>query len=304
VEFVDPDAPQAAHTPSEIRAGSLSLIGVLQAPTGDDAERQFLLEEVSALSARVESNTWVDKKQELLGAMNDAGFWQAPERYRVLDRIERMDRIEAASAAARSLALRIEHRKESQQAAPRQIVCSLAEQLHLVKAALLDLEQDRASDAYLCVERVAADVRHSPSPDWPSMLARMYREWARKRRMRVTVLADGHDAAFVMAVGGLGPSCILAPEAGLHVLEIPDENGGFERHTARVRVVPQSLKPPPPDRAELQNALDQLNTEVDVPNTIVRRYRERPSPLVRDSRTGTRTGRLAQILGGDFDLIG
>ena len=99
-----------------------------------------------------------------------------------------MDRIEAAAGAARSLATRIEHRKQSQQVAPRQIVCSLAEQLHLVQAALVDLEQDRASDAYLCVERVAADVRHSPSPDWPSMLARMYREWARKRRMRTAAL--------------------------------------------------------------------------------------------------------------------
>jgi ATP-dependent Clp protease ATP-binding subunit ClpC len=36
---------------------------------------------------------------------------------------------------------------------------------------------------------------------------------------------------------------------------------------------------------------------------IVRRYREQPSPLVRDNVRGYRTGRLELVLSGDFDLI-
>jgi ATP-dependent Clp protease ATP-binding subunit ClpC len=36
----------------------------------------------------------------------------------------------------------------------------------------------------------------------------------------------------------------------------------------------------------------------------VRRYRERPSPLVRDSRLGWRSGRLDFVLDGNFDLLG
>jgi ATP-dependent Clp protease ATP-binding subunit ClpC len=40
-----------------------------------------------------------------------------------------------------------------------------------------------------------------------------------------------------------------------------------------------------------------------VPRTIVRRYREEPSPLVRDAVRGWRTGRLDRVLGGDFDVI-
>jgi hypothetical protein len=35
----------------------------------------------------------------------------------------------------------------------------------------------------------------------------------------------------------------------------------------------------------------------------VRRYREQPSPLVRDSARGWRSGRLDRVLDGDFDLI-
>jgi len=37
--------------------------------------------------------------------------------------------------------------------------------------------------------------------------------------------------------------------------------------------------------------------------TVVRRYRERPSPLVRDSATGARSGHPDIVLGGDFDLV-
>jgi ATP-dependent Clp protease ATP-binding subunit ClpC len=42
---------------------------------------------------------------------------------------------------------------------------------------------------------------------------------------------------------------------------------------------------------------------LNVPATVVRRYRERPSPLVRDSVRGLRTGRLDRVLAGDFDLV-
>jgi ATP-dependent Clp protease ATP-binding subunit ClpC len=36
---------------------------------------------------------------------------------------------------------------------------------------------------------------------------------------------------------------------------------------------------------------------------IVRRYREEPSPLVRDSVRGWRTGKLSRVLEGGFDLM-
>ena len=36
---------------------------------------------------------------------------------------------------------------------------------------------------------------------------------------------------------------------------------------------------------------------------IVRRYREEPSPLVRDAVRGFRTGRIDRVLEGQFDLM-
>jgi ATP-dependent Clp protease ATP-binding subunit ClpC len=46
-----------------------------------------------------------------------------------------------------------------------------------------------------------------------------------------------------------------------------------------------------------------LAADAAPPQSIVRRYREEPSPLVRDSARGWRTGRLERVLDGDFDLI-
>ena len=135
----------------------------------------------------------------------------------------------------------------------------------------------------------------------------MYQQWAHKRQMRMQVLSDGGSRggafAWLATVSGLGARAILSREAGLHVLEIPDSDGSFLRQTARVRVAAQPLYPRPSAQSEADFARARLaNTPASTSN-IVRRYREQPSPLVRDSVAGWRTGRLDQVLGGDFDLI-
>ena len=43
--------------------------------------------------------------------------------------------------------------------------------------------------------------------------------------------------------------------------------------------------------------------DLDPAPAIVRHYRDRPSPLVRDRVRGWRTGHMDRVLGGDFDLI-
>jgi ATP-dependent Clp protease ATP-binding subunit ClpC len=68
-----------------------------------------------------------------------------------------------------------------------------------------------------------------------------------------------------------------------------------------VRVAPAPLTDLPADklRAALQNALDRAGAA----NAVVRRYRGDPSPLVRDTKSGWRSGRLDAVLRGDFDLV-
>ncbi len=70
------------------------------------------------------------------------------------------------------------------------------------------------------------------------------------------------------------------------MLEVPDGRGGYDRRRVRVTVTPSSAS----------------RTRRRAP-TIVRRYRERPTPLVRDAVRDWRTGRLDTVLAGGFDLI-
>jgi len=201
---------------------------------------------------------------------------------------------------------RLQTRADQRNALPASLLSNLAQQLYLLEGALRDLDEHRASDIFLSIEPVA-DTNARSDPAWPLILAGMYREWGRKRRMRVQVLRDGQAEAdtqlAVLAIAGFGAHGILHREAGLHVMEVPDAQEAFQRLTARVRVVAQPTQPRPAMQTELDFALRCLSAQAGS-NTIVRRYRRLPSPLVRDAIAGWRTGRLDQVLGGDFDLIG
>jgi ATP-dependent Clp protease ATP-binding subunit ClpC len=135
----------------------------------------------------------------------------------------------------------------------------------------------------------------------------MYEQWAHKRQMRFHKLGGDLQglvsSGILMAISGLGAHAILHRESGLHIFEIPDADTSFVRHSARVRVAPQSAKPRPSAQAETDYARACLSVAQFGANNIVRRYREQPSPLVRDGVTGWRTGKLEQVLGGDFDLM-
>jgi len=252
------------------------------------------------------SEQWNAGKATRLADMQQAGFWSNPQRHATLSRIELMDRIEAGVETARSIMRRLETRAERRNAMPASLLSNLAQQIYLLEHALQDLDAQCASDVFLSIEPVAGDgsgVRSDPA--WPSMLAGMYAEWGRKRRMRMQTLRDGRHAdaqPAVLAVSGFGAHAILHREAGLHVMEVTDVNEAFQRVSARVRIAPQPAQPKPASQSELDFALRCLAAEVGS-NTIVRRYRRLPSPLVRDALAGWGTGRLDQVLGGDFDLM-
>ena len=79
----------------------------------------------------------------------------------------------------------------------------------------------------------------------------------------------------------------------------PNSNG-FASVQARVRVAPQPIEPTdrPLDTAE------RIFAAAPALSVVVRRYRAKPSPLVRDAIRRWRTGRLDLVLAGNFDLLG
>jgi ATP-dependent Clp protease ATP-binding subunit ClpC len=330
VQFVDPDAPEQREAPGESGEGSrapdedegadgggepgeLRLESVALDPKGTPEELRFLQERFDDVASRVEDGAWRRRKEEALGEMQSADFWSSPRRFGVLGAAEYMDRVEAGLDTAGSLLARL---RGDRKRLPPDLVARLAQQLYLLDAACRGLAADEPRDAFLLVaasREPGAD--RARSDDFARTLTRMYRRWAERRRMRFELVeeqdaarADGAGAEgyrAVAAVSGYAAFQILRAEAGLHVFETPqDDKTSFDRARANVRVVAQPDEPAGRGREALaRQAALALASDPPAPAAVVRRYREEPSPLVRDSARGWRTGRLERVLDGDFDLI-
>ncbi|HEX8146384.1 MAG TPA: AAA family ATPase [Pyrinomonadaceae bacterium] len=324
VQFVDPDAPAqveaAAEEVDELSfdeeaARELRLESVALDPRGTPEELRFLQGQYDEVAARVEDETWRERKEGALREMQSADFWSAPERFSVLGAVEYMDRIEAGLGTAGSLLARL---RGDRKRLPPDLVARLAQQLYLLDSACRGMAEGEARDAFLLVTALREPgADRARSDDFARTLARMYRRWAERRRMRLELIEE-HDGASsngggaeeyraLFAVSGYAAFRILRHEAGLHVFETPqDEKSSFKRATASVRVVGQPEEPPGRGGREAlrEQAERALSAEAHAPQQqVVRRYREEPSPLVRDSARGWRTGRLERVLDGDFDLI-
>jgi ATP-dependent Clp protease ATP-binding subunit ClpC len=184
----------------------------------------------------------------------------------------------------------------------------LAQQLYLVGEAIDGIAAGQPRDAFVRI--VAA---HDPGVDvdnadeFARRLAAMYVAWAEQRGMRLERLeATTSPLTMTLAVAGFAAYRILAGEHGQHVLELPTQSHAraFGRLRAIVLVAPQPDEPPSsrsPLRAQAARVFDGIDAHrLDA----VRRYRDEPSPLVRDLARGWRTGRLDLVLAGDFDVIG
>jgi ATP-dependent Clp protease ATP-binding subunit ClpC len=161
---------------------------------------------------------------------------------------------------------------------PAELVRRAAQRVLLLGEALDALEAGEPADATL---RVDGD------PEFAPRLVAMYRAWARERGMRLEGAEEPANRRYrwQATITGFGALQTLRPESGLHVLEVPDGRGGYDRRRVRVTVTPEE-----PGAAASRTR-------------IVRRYREQPTPLVRDAVRGWRTGRLDTVLAGGFDLL-
>ena len=285
VTFVDPDLAEAEAIAPPTR-GDLTVAGIALDPHGSAAEAVCLKTELERVAERIRE--WEDTKSEALEAMRAPHFWESEERHDVLSRIEYLDRLSAAGATAQRLAARLDSGRETQS---RELVGMLARRLHVLDAAVRGLEAGEPADAEIVVRAAQGD----DSPEAGAAvdkLAAMYASWADGRGMRVR----RHDAerGQALTVSGLGAFTLLQSEAGLHLFEVPAaEQRSFDRISVLVTVAPRDHETRP-DEADAATAGEP---------TVVRRYRESPSPLVRDA-SGARTGRIDRVLGGDFDLVG
>ena len=337
VVFVDPDAPDeqvfeqtsapraeeeapASHT-SLAEMEELRLETIVLDARGTPAEVEFLEEKFRQIEEQTLVPDWRERKERAFAQTAAPEFWSSSERFSVLGAAEYMDRIEAGLDTAGSLLNRLTSARDRRKHYPRDLVGRLAEQLYLLDAACTGLAADLPRDAFILVRACReTNADASVSDSFAARVARMYRQWAQKRRMSFEVLEEKGGAGqaqdpyrMMLAVSGFGAYSILQNESGWHVLEMPQDEKSFNRARVQVKVVAQPEEPPDGHRADglRRQAAQAFSANGQEPASaasaqmvaVVRRYREEPSPLVRDSVRGWRTGHLERVLEGDFDLM-
>ena len=235
---------------------------------------------------------WFRRKVELLELMRASGFWERGDRHETLALVEHLDRLKAATRTAFGLLERLRERTRRKAQPPARIVGLLAERIHLLEHALADLEAGASPDAVLSITAEGDD-----GASFAGELLAMYRAWAERRGMRTH---EVEEPEATVVVTGLGARSILAREAGLHVLEVTAGGRPPRRIAVRVRVAP--LPPAEPSR-NLEARVAEIVGAGSASATVVRRYRRKPSPLVRDTARGTRSGRIDRVLAGEFDVV-
>lgn len=288
VLFVDPDAPvsgpaaagPSAAAPSDLRALALD-------PRAEAATLDILQREILAREQQIAEASWLALKDRQAVEMQQADFWQRPERQGVLDRMERIDRIESGVRSAAALHARL---ARSGGRGASTLVRRLALLVVSLESAIAAVRDDEAEDAR--IEIRPTDARSNQNLSWRDRVAEMYMRWGEDRGIRVQrQTADGASGILRLTATGLGAYQALRGESGMHVLET--KMGETEvRHSVRVSVSP-----------EPGTATPQLNAN-DADSRICRRYDDGPAPLVRDNVRGWRSGRLDRVLAGDFDLMG
>ena len=282
VRFVDPDAPVAGAAPSPAQVPA-DLRALAFEPRADAQTLAALAYEIDTREARVLDHDWSALKDTAAAAMQQADFWQRPERQDVLDRLERMDRIEAGLRSARTLHARLS-RNAGRGAAD--LVRRLALLVAAIDAAIAAVLAGEPEDARVALK--PADARSTACLAWRDRLQQMYLAWAAARGMRVQRhVTDPVSGEVRLTIAGFGAYQSLLHETGMHVLELRQGNTDV-RHSVRVAVEADG------------------SAAVAAPGEtrICRRYDDGPAPLVRDNVRGWRSGRLDRVLAGDFDLIG
>jgi ATP-dependent Clp protease ATP-binding subunit ClpC len=197
--------------------------------------------------------------------------------------------------------MRLESSTQRPGTTSRELIGRLALQLHLVEGGIEDALSEAPVDVLLSIEPVLDSAGEAAAlSQWCARLLAMYRQWSQRRHMQLDQYAPSRSGdPVILQIAGFGAFRRLQAEAGLHLLE-PVEGGA--RLTARVVIAAGPLEDP--RAGEAYRSLAAILAKAPDANSVVRRYREKPAPLVRDGKTGWRSGRLDAVLGGDFDLIG
>lgn len=304
VEFVDPDAPPASDIVQEEAADdALSLPSIILSQSGSAAERSALTACWREITGELAGEAWRMRIDGLRLDLADPAIWSRPDRHRVFSGLELTGRIEEAARSAERIYQRYSPPTGQTARSSRELAGRLALQLYNLRQGIDDLNAGTPVDVLVRVgPALDAGSATDNSAEWCDRILDMYRQWATRRRMQLKEIApNDRSGSPILLITGFGAFRTLKGESGLHVLET-DGPSGQRRTVCRVTTAsgPDQGLPAANEFA----AASQLLASAPAITSIIRRYREEPSPLVRDLIGGWRSGRLAAVLGGNFDLIG
>ena len=285
VAFVDPDADDAVvpeEPPSPLGLRALSRKG-----QGDERSVQYVLSETRRVGEAVAA--LAPQKAGALAALGEPTFWETDGRFDVLAKAEYLDRLEAAMKTANALAARLERSGAGRAAEHRaRRACSRAG---------CTCSTARSTD-WPPATRTSSSSRwrsQEADPSFADRIAEMYEAWAAARGMRSSALAPDPRSS---PARDLGPWLLAdhARRGGAARPRARERRRRARRPSAR-RHASRSLpagRPRRPRARRLDEVARAALAAAPAPNVVVRRYRTGPSPLVRDSARGYRTGNLDQ----------
>ena len=311
VEFIDPDEPlerESVEKTTPKVTKNLSIERLMFDSTGAQAETKYLLGRSNTLGETLKATAWQSRKEELDKTSYATDFWSDAGRFSILGRLQIIDQIESAYETIQSILERLNHL--SAKVAQTDLIQRMARQLFLLNRSVSDLENTVPQDAFIQIQLMKDKPPSAPEEIVFDNICKMYENWAENRRMKITEIsatptANKHSMVTSYAVSGFACYSLLLPENGLHLWELPGEStpDPKDRIQLKVVVIAQADKPTKTRKEFTENAAKLFQEKEEDAFSIVRRYAQYPTPLVRDAKTKTRTGRLETVMQGNFDVI-
>ncbi len=306
VEFVDPDAPAEGDplpaSPADLGQASLELIMVSH--SGGAGEMKLIKSGFEEIQESLKSRSWQELKTEIYEQSYQDGFWTDPNRFETLGRMELVDRIESAYERGKSLLDRLASKKGLSE----DLTCRFAQQAFLLKRAIDDSLKGRPQEAILHLRMNSGQKEFET---FEKMQA-MYTGWAIRRNMRLTPLHEPHyerstdQIEAIYHISGFACHSLLERETGIHLWETDASPVAKSTARNRIQIFVNALKAPPvplnDKSAQKKRIHEELQKRSQASPAIARRYTIAP-PLVRDTHTNARTGKLDRVLEGNFDLV-
>ncbi len=304
VEFIDPDEPEYSWEQKKDivkhqseKSKSMSLASIILDTNGVLSEFQVIEKEMERIGEYLKKGSTVETKAELLEALNEADFWNSPDRFEVLAEIEMLDSFSNAFDAIENLYNRLNDPEKERVSYDARLINKLAAKLYHLDLAMGAYENEQPQDALLQISYEKVDA------DYGDKIKNMFEQWGKQRNMRFHRFNKSEEAdevALNYTVTGFGAYTILLQEVGYHVFEVDEaQSGKVVKHKVKVSVLPMELEDY--RKKNLGSAIQRFKAIKTYKNA--KRYRLKKSPFVKDLNRNHQTGKIEKVLAGYFDVV-